>query len=122
MANARAVRPGAAVAFTLDCKASMYFGPFRFTKDPEKLSLVSTAKSPRGEQVCIAGDWLDKTGAHVGGAAIGCVDGPHTADGTAVYEYSPGNGGAGANPVYLRTSFGEPKPSGCPSIELTLKL
>ena len=121
-ANARALLKGAPVALKLDCKQTVYFGPFQMAKDPETLTIKSTSKTPSGVQVCIGSEFHDSKGAHVGGGAMGCVDGTHTGAGTAAYEYSPGNGGAGANPVYLSVKFAEPKPEGCPTVDLTLSL
>lgn len=122
VANARALRKGGAITFPLSCAGATYVGPFRFSKTPEELSISATARSPTGAQICFGGEWLDASGAYVGGVGIGCVDGKHVADGKITFEYSPHNGGNGANPVYLVTRFTEPKPEGCPSGEVTLKL
>ncbi len=122
IANARALRPGAPVSFTLGCNATVYFGPFAFTKDPETLTFTSSIKSPTGSQICVNGDFIDKSGAHAGGASIGCVDGEHVGGGKSTFEYSPGNGGNGTNPIYLKVSFNEAKPEGCPSLDVTFKM
>lgn len=121
-ANARALLKGAPVALKLDCKHTVFFGPFQMAKDPETLTIKSTSKTPSGTQVCIGSEFHDAKGTQVGGGAMGCVDSAHVVEGAATYEYSPGNGGAGANPVYLSVKFAEPKPEGCPSVDLTLSL
>lgn len=122
IANARALPRGVPVRFPLGCKSTVFFGPFRFTHDPETVEIATIAKTPTGEQVCVSGDWIGVKGNLVGGASIGCVDGPHVAEGKAAAEYSPGNGGSGENPVYLRVTFSEPKPAGCPSVDLSFTL
>lgn len=122
VANARALLKGTPVALKLDCKQTVFFGPFQMAKDPETLTIKSTSKTPSGAQVCIGSEFHDPKGAHVGGGAMGCVDSAHAGTGAATYEYSPGNGGAGANPVYLSVKFADPKPEGCPSVDLTLSL
>jgi len=122
LANARALKSGSPVTLTLTCSAKVWFGPFALTKDPQKLLIDGKMKTPTGKQICMGGEFTDKTGAHVGGTSFGCADGTHGAEGTSTYEYSPGNGGSGATPVYLALAFGEPKPEGCPSAEVTLSL
>lgn len=122
IANARALRKGAPATFTLACSATVYVGPFRFTKDPEKLVLQGKAKNSSTAQICVGGEWLDGTGKVLGPSGIGCADGKAAAEGKPELEYSPGNGGNGANPVYLALKFGEPKPPGCPSIDVALSL
>lgn len=122
MANARALQKGAPATFTLTCSATVYVGPFRFTKDPEKLLIQGKTKNASTAQICVGGEWLDGAGKVIGPSGIGCADGKAAAAGNPELEYSPGNGGNGANPVYLALRFSEPKPAGCPSIDVTLSL
>lgn len=122
IANARALRKGTPATFTLTCSATVFTGPFRFTKDPEKLLIEAKAKNASPSQICVGGEWLDGSGKVIGPSGIGCADGKGSAEGKPELEYSPGNGGNGTNPVYLALKFGEPKPEGCPSIDVTLLL
>lgn len=122
MANAKALQKGAPVTFTLTCSATTYVGPFRFTKDPETLVIQGHAKNASASQICVGGEWLDGAGKAIGPSGIGCADGKGTTDGKPELEHSPGNGGNSANPVYLALRFSEPKPAGCPSIDVTLTL
>lgn len=122
IANARALRAGESVALKVTCNATLYLGPFRFTKDPETVTVAGTFKTPTGDQICLGGDWVDVAGKSGAPGGLGCVDGKHVGDGKATFEYSPGNGGNNTNPAYLALKFAEPKPAGCPSLDLTLKI
>ncbi len=122
LANAKALQKGAPATFTLTCSATVYIGPFRFTKDPEKLVIQGKGKNSSAAQICVGGEWLDGSGKVIGPSGIGCADGKGAAEGKPEIEYSPGNGGSGANPVYLALKFSDPKPAGCPSIDVTLSL
>lgn len=122
LANARALTQGSPVTFELPCDAPVVLGPFRFTRDPEKLAVHARARSLQGEQICVGGSWVKATGAPAGGAGVGCPEGPHEAIQDVEYEYSPGNGGNDGNPVFLRFAHEPPRPKGCATVSLTLAL
>lgn len=122
IANARALRKGTPATFTLTCSATVYVGPFRFAKDPEKLLIDGKTRNASADQICVGGEWLDGAGKVVGPSGLGCADGKGTGAGKPELEYSPANGGNGTNPVYLALHFSEPKPAGCPSIDIALSL
>lgn len=122
IANARALSKTSPATFTIPCAGAMYIGPFRFTRDPETLALHSVAKSPSGAQICAGGSWVDSSGTFSGTVGLGCPEAEKVAETDVTFEYSPGNGGNGTNPVYLMVKFDEAKPAGCKSAEVTLSL
>lgn len=74
-----------------------------------------------GVQACgVQLTWVDTQDQTVGTAGIGCPEGEGAANAESVSEYSPDNGGSGANPVYLRIV--REGPEGCPPVGLTLTL
>lgn len=119
--DARPLTRGAPSALTLGCRAQMYVGPFRLARSGESVRIASTARSLNGAQACGAQvSWVDAQDQFVSVAGIGCPEGDGTTPAESVYEYSPDNGGNGANPVYLRIARQDPE--GCAPIGLTLSL
>lgn len=119
--DARALGRGAPSAMTLGCRVHMYVGPFRLERSGESVRVASVARSMTGAQACgVQVTWVDAQDQFASTAGIGCPEGQATADAESVYEYSPANGGNGANPVYLR--FVREDPEGCAPVGLTLTL
>ena len=106
---------------TLGCRVHMYIGPFRLERSGELVRVASVARSMTGAQACgVQVAWVDAQDQFVSTAGIGCAEGEAPAEAESVYEYSPANGGNGANPVYLR--FVREDPEGCPPVGLNLTL
>jgi len=119
VASARALPAGPPITFTIGCAADFLVGPFALERSGDTLALAGTNRSIDGQQVCApAAEWVDATGAPVGVAGFGCAEGPDAITSELTYEYSPDNGGSGANPVYLHVHREDP--AGCPSSEITL--
>ncbi|MBS2020654.1 MAG: hypothetical protein JST00_47815 [Deltaproteobacteria bacterium] len=123
IANAKPVVPGVPTTFTLPCNASaVYVGPFSMSKDPETLVVNAEVKGTTKSQVCVVeGHWVDAKGGNPAIAGLPCVEGGVAQKTTLAYEYSPGNGGSGVNPVYWRIKLDAAKPAGCDTVEITLR-
>lgn len=122
IANAKALKPGVPLAVTLPCSGSVFVGPFTFNKDPERVLIQTLGRSNSGGQECLGGSWQDKSGTFLETAGFGCPEGTNTSPGTAQFDYSPGNGGHGANPVFLELKAPDGLAADCkpPTVTLTL--
>lgn len=122
IANAKALTRGTPTTFTVPCNgAAVYVGPFALTRDPEKLVINADVKGTTNAQVCISsGHFVDAKDAHTGVAGIPCVEQGKPGSAKLVYEYSPGNGGNGATPVYWSVKHDEVKPPSCDTVTVTL--
>lgn len=119
--DARPLGRGAPSAMTLGCRALMYVGPFRLERSGESVRVASVARSMTGAQACgVQVSWVDAQDQFASTAGVGCPEGAAPAETESVYEYSPANGGNGANPVYLR--FVREDPEGCAPVGLNLTL
>lgn len=119
--DARPLGRGAPSAMTLGCRVRMYVGPFRLERSGETVRIASAARSLTGAQACgVQASWVDGQDAFVSTAGIGCPEGEAAHQAESAYEYSPANGGNGANPVYLRIVREDAE--GCAPVGLTLTL
>lgn len=120
IAEARPLAAGQSLPeFDVPCESSFYVGPFRFTADPQTVGTRTTLRSTTAEQVCgLRAEWVDGTGTFASTAGVGCAEGDQAMLAEQTFTYSPGNGGSGANPVYLHLERHDP--AGCPALRLTL--
>jgi len=114
---ATALGAGQSVTGDLACGQHAFVGPFRFTREGERLVLrtVVQASNPP-TQGCVGGSIVDGRGAFVATTGAGCSEGA-AAPGTLEYTFEPGAGGNGANPIYLDLTLAE---ATCGPVRLTL--
>lgn len=107
IASATPLPVGAKVEGTLACGQKAYVGPFEFTKDPETIEIKASIRTVAASgQACGGGHSVDKTGQPVATLGFGCsTGGPH--EEVVSLQYSPGNGGSGATPVYFEVMLAD---------------
>lgn len=122
IANAKALVRGTPTTFTVPCTgAAVYVGPFTLAHDPQKLVLQAEVKGTGKGQVCTPdGQFVDAKDQSPRVAGLPCVEEGKAQAVKLEYEYSPGNGGNAANPVYWRVKQESAKPAGCETVTVTL--
>lgn len=119
MPGALALPAGPPITLMVGCRFDAFVGPFALTRSGESVTLVGTSRSVDGSQICAPSvEWVDGAAAFVSVSGLGCAEGPAPTSSELVYEYSPDNGGAAANPVYLHLHREDL--DGCVSAEVTL--
>ena len=99
------------------CEATFYVGPFTFAADGDAARTVTTVRSPTGAQVCgLQASWVSGTDTFDETAGVGCAQGASPVEMQQTHTYSPGNGGSGVNPAYLK--FERHDPAGCAPLRL----
>lgn len=123
-ASARRLARGEVVDFLLPCGGEkVYFGPFAFAAENERVHLVTAASSTTGEQVCGGGDWIDADGAFLAVSGLGCVDGRNAFTQHITNVYTPAAGGTAATPQFLTFQRGgDPAAAGCATLAVHLEV
>lgn len=121
---ARRLSRGDVIDFVLPCGGEkVYFGPFEFAQENERVELVAAASSTTGEQVCGGGEWIDAGGAFVAVAGLGCVDGRNAYTSRITNTYTPAAGGPSATPQFLAFQrSADPAASGCATLAVHLRV
>ncbi|MBL0217998.1 MAG: hypothetical protein IPQ07_29475 [Myxococcales bacterium] len=121
---ARRLIGGEVVDFTLPCGGEkVYFGPFEFAAENQRVDLVAAASSTTGEQVCGGGEWIDAQGAFLAVSGLGCVEGRNPYTSHITNDYTPAAGGTAATPQFLtfqRTA--DPAGAGCTTVAVHLQV
>lgn len=120
IATARPLAAGQSLPeMVVPCEAVFYVGPFPFSADPETVRTATTIRSPSGAQVCgLLANWVTSADAVDEVAGTGCVEGDATTETEQRHTYSPGNGGSGNTPVYLK--FERHDPAGCAPLRFAI--
>jgi len=120
IATAQRIAAGQTLAeMDVPCVATFCVGPFDFTADPQTARLVTTTSSPSGAQACgLHANWVTSADAAETVAGVGCPEGNTAAEMEQTHTHSPGNGGSGANPVYLK--FDRADPADCAPLRLRI--
>ncbi len=125
IAGARALTAGESLDVVVPCGSKLYFGPFNFAAEGDRVALVTSVRSVSGAQVCGGGAFVDGDDVQQAVAGTGCVE--HQADfaSNLDYAYTPGAGGSTADPVYLSLwtgdVTGDPAGSTCGALALHLE-
>jgi hypothetical protein len=118
IASARPIAAGQSLPeMEVPCEATFYVGPFTFAADGDTARTTTTVRSPTGVQVCgLQASWVSGADAFDEVAGTGCAETASPVEMQQTHTYSPGNGGSGNNPVYLK--FERHEPTGCAALRL----
>lgn len=119
LAAARALAVGESVQLEVGCEGAVYLGPFAFASDGQAVTLEGTHTAQA--QTCLGANFVDASDAFVAVGGFGCSDGGQTSTAEASYEYSPGNGGNAASPVFVKVAVGDPRPEPCAPSRVTVR-
>lgn len=101
IATAQALRAGDALDLVLPCTGRVYFGPYEFTAEDQRLAFTTRVHSRSGVQMCGAGAFVDGGDVAQGPAGMGCIQDDDAGDAHLEYVYAPAAGNSDANPIYL---------------------